>query len=160
VFPSADGVTGSPEHCQDDANHKHNNADGPDDCDVRDEPDNKQNDTENDQLWLLAAAIVSPRITAPSQSCWEETGKGPCRTCQGPEQCQQFTADRSLGASRNKCPRWLFIHGREDQADAIVTDIGQQVRPSTGIGELPEPQEELTIRQRHSIGFITIARPC
>jgi MFS family permease len=39
-------------------------------------------------------------------------------------------------------PRWLFIHGREKQADDIVTDIEQQVRSSAGISELPEPEEE------------------
>jgi len=55
-------------------------------------------------------------------------------------------------------PRWLFIHGHEKQADAIVTDIEQQVRSSTGAGELPEPEEEITVRQRHSIGFITIGK--
>jgi MFS family permease len=55
-------------------------------------------------------------------------------------------------------PRWLFIHGREKQADDIVTDIEQQVRSSTGVSELPEPEEEITVRQRHAIGFITIAR--
>jgi MFS family permease len=55
-------------------------------------------------------------------------------------------------------PRWLFIHGREKQADEIVTDIEQQVRSSTGISELPKPEEEITIRQRHAIGFITIAK--
>ena len=55
-------------------------------------------------------------------------------------------------------PRWLFIHGREKQADDVVTDIEQQVRSSTGIGELDEPQEEITVRQRNAIGFITIAR--
>jgi MFS family permease len=55
-------------------------------------------------------------------------------------------------------PRWLFIHGREEEADGIVTDIEEQVRSSTGIGELPEPEEEITVRQRNAIGFITIAR--
>jgi MFS family permease len=55
-------------------------------------------------------------------------------------------------------PRWLFIHGREKQADDIVAGIEQQVRSSTGIGELEEPQEEITVRQRNAIGFITIAR--
>ena len=55
-------------------------------------------------------------------------------------------------------PRWLFIHGREKQADEIVTDIEQQVRSSTGIGELEEPEVEITVRQRNAIGFITIAR--
>src|SRR5450755_1663971 len=55
-------------------------------------------------------------------------------------------------------PRWLFIHGREKEADEIVTDIEAQVRSSAGISELPEPEEEITVRQRHAIGFITIAK--
>src|ERR1039457_7377107 len=87
VSPAADGVTGHPEHCQDGADHQHNNADGPDNGDLRDEPDNDQDDAENDQLWLLAVVtIVSPCLTAPYQSCWEETGQRPCRSCRGPEQ--------------------------------------------------------------------------
>jgi MFS family permease len=55
-------------------------------------------------------------------------------------------------------PRWLFIHGREKEADDIVAGIEEQVRSSAGIRELPEPQEEITVRQRHAIGFITIAK--
>jgi MFS family permease len=55
-------------------------------------------------------------------------------------------------------PRWLFIHGREEEADDIVADIEEQVRSSTGIRELPEPEEEITVRQRNAIGFITIAK--
>ena len=35
-------------------------------------------------------------------------------------------------------PRWLFVHGREEEAERIVEDIERQVRDSTG-GELPEP---------------------
>ncbi|HUD36158.1 MAG TPA: MFS transporter [Streptosporangiaceae bacterium] len=55
-------------------------------------------------------------------------------------------------------PRWLFIHGREKEADEIVADIEQQVRSSTGIKDLPEAEQEITVRQRHAIGFITIAK--
>ncbi len=55
-------------------------------------------------------------------------------------------------------PRWLFIHGREKEADDIVGDIEAQVRSSAGIKDLPEPEEEITVRQRHAIGFITIAK--
>ncbi len=54
-------------------------------------------------------------------------------------------------------PRWLFIHGREEEAEAIVADIEERVRAATGV-ELDEPDEEITIRQRQSIGFLTIAR--
>ncbi len=47
-------------------------------------------------------------------------------------------------------PRWLFIHGREQEAEEIVADIERQVRESTG-KELPEPEGEMTVRQRRSI---------
>jgi MFS family permease len=53
-------------------------------------------------------------------------------------------------------PRWLFIHGREDEGERIVTDIEHRV---TGEGhELAEPDESITIRQRHSIGIAEIAK--
>jgi MFS family permease len=54
-------------------------------------------------------------------------------------------------------PRWLFIHGREEEAEAVVQDIERRVRESTG-RELEEPDRSITIRQRKSLGFITIAR--
>ncbi len=53
-------------------------------------------------------------------------------------------------------PRWLFIHGREQEADEIVADIERQVRESTG-QELPEPDRSITVRQRKSIPFSMIA---
>ncbi len=53
-------------------------------------------------------------------------------------------------------PRWLFIHGRETEAEEIVTDIEAKVKESTG-AELPEPSgEELTVRQRRAIPLRTI----
>jgi MFS family permease len=54
-------------------------------------------------------------------------------------------------------PRWLMIHGREEEAEAVVADAERRVREETG-QELPEPEGEITIRQRRSIGFGTIAR--
>src|SRR6185369_4494776 len=54
-------------------------------------------------------------------------------------------------------PRWLMIHGREEEAEAIVAEAERVVREQTG-RELPEPEGEITIRQRRSIGFGTIAR--
>lgn len=55
-------------------------------------------------------------------------------------------------------PRWLFIHGREDEAERIVDDIEKEVRDETG-EELPEPDgEPLKIRQRKTIPFTEIAR--
>jgi MFS family permease len=55
-------------------------------------------------------------------------------------------------------PRWLFIHGREEEAEQIVQDIERQVRESTG-EELPDPSdEELTVRQRRTIPLGLILR--
>lgn len=54
-------------------------------------------------------------------------------------------------------PRWLFIHGREEEAEALVADIERQVEASTD-AKLPEPDSSITIRQRRTIGFITIAK--
>ena len=54
-------------------------------------------------------------------------------------------------------PRWLFIHGREEEANAIVEDIERQVRESTG-QELSEVHDTITIRQRRTIGFDEIAK--
>jgi MFS family permease len=54
-------------------------------------------------------------------------------------------------------PRWLFIHGRKDEADEIVDDIERQVRESTG-EELEEPQGSIEVRPRERIGFREIAR--
>ncbi|MEV6155031.1 MFS transporter [Nonomuraea sp. NPDC052129] len=49
-------------------------------------------------------------------------------------------------------PRWLFIHGRGQEAEEIVDDIERQVG-----GDLPEPAQSMTIHQRKSIGFVRIA---
>ena len=54
-------------------------------------------------------------------------------------------------------PRWLFIHGREDQADEVVSGIEHRVMERTG-ERLPEAGESITIRQRPSIPFRLIAR--
>ena len=54
-------------------------------------------------------------------------------------------------------PRWLFIHGREEEAERIVADIEQEVREDTG-AELPEPEAEMTVRQRRVIPLSLTAR--
>ncbi|MCP8708021.1 MFS transporter [Streptomyces sp. AC04842] len=53
-------------------------------------------------------------------------------------------------------PRWLFIHGHEDEAERIVDGIEAEVRQETG-QELPEPGEAVTVRQRKVIPFREIA---
>jgi MFS family permease len=54
-------------------------------------------------------------------------------------------------------PRWLFIHGREEEAERIVDGIEREVRDDTG-QELEEPDKEITVRQRKAIPFREIAR--
>src|SRR4051795_5494033 len=54
-------------------------------------------------------------------------------------------------------PRWLLIHGREKEAEEVVSDIERQAKASTG-EELKEPKGEIKIRQRESIGFWTIGK--
>ncbi|WP_102417549.1 MFS transporter [Mycobacterium sp. 4858] len=55
-------------------------------------------------------------------------------------------------------PRWLFIHGRDEEAERVVGEIEEAVRQETG-EPLPEPQgRKLKIRQREAISFREIAR--
>ena len=55
-------------------------------------------------------------------------------------------------------PRWLFIHGREEEAEKIVSEIEERVERETG-EPLPEPEgEPLTVRQRRTIPLPTIIR--
>jgi MFS family permease len=54
-------------------------------------------------------------------------------------------------------PRWLFIHGREEEAEAIVRDIEQAVEAETG-ERLEQPDQKITVRQREKIPFREIAK--
>ncbi|CAN5470387.1 MFS transporter [soil metagenome] len=54
-------------------------------------------------------------------------------------------------------PRWLFIHGREEEAEKIVRDIEQTVESESG-QRLEAVSETLTIRQRKTISLPTIAK--
>ena len=54
-------------------------------------------------------------------------------------------------------PRWLFIHGQEDEAEKIVDRIEAEVREDTQ-HELAEPGKEMTVRQRTTIPFREIAK--
>ncbi len=54
-------------------------------------------------------------------------------------------------------PRWLFIHGREDEGEQIVRDIEGTVVDETG-KNLPSVSETITIRQRKSITIPEIAK--
>ncbi len=54
-------------------------------------------------------------------------------------------------------PRWLFIHGREKEADRVVEQIEHEVEEDTG-QELSEPDDSLVVHQRKRIPFREIAR--
>src|SRR3954454_16108304 len=49
-------------------------------------------------------------------------------------------------------PRWLFIHGREEEAERIVDSIEAEVREESS-QELAEPRQEIAVRQRKAIPF-------
>lgn len=53
-------------------------------------------------------------------------------------------------------PRWLFIHGREEEAERIVRGIEQGIEEERG-EKLPAAEGSLTIRQRRAIPFREIA---
>jgi MFS family permease len=55
-------------------------------------------------------------------------------------------------------PRWLFIHGREQEAERVVLGIEEEVERERG-EPLPEPEgEPLTVHQRRAIPLSTIVR--
>ena len=53
-------------------------------------------------------------------------------------------------------PRWLFIHGREEEAERIVRGIEERIEGEQGT-DLPAAEGSLTIRQRTAIPFREIA---
>lgn len=54
-------------------------------------------------------------------------------------------------------PRWLFIHGREQEAEKVVKEIEDEVREESG-AELSEPEGSITVRQRRTIPLSLIVR--
>src|SRR6476619_4748433 len=54
-------------------------------------------------------------------------------------------------------PRWLFIHGRDEEAEKIVGEIEQAVETETG-EKLSDPDDSLTIKQRERIPLSESAR--
>jgi len=54
-------------------------------------------------------------------------------------------------------PRWLFIHGREEEGEQIVRDIERTVAEDSGT-TLHDVSDSITIRQRKSIGIPLIAK--
>ncbi|WP_261675108.1 MFS transporter [Streptomyces lusitanus] len=54
-------------------------------------------------------------------------------------------------------PRWLLIHGRDEEAERIVAGIEERVTADGG-KELPPVEDEMTIHQRSRTTFTEIAR--
>ncbi|MFJ1756926.1 MFS transporter [Kitasatospora sp. NPDC088134] len=55
-------------------------------------------------------------------------------------------------------PRWLFLHGRGDEAEEIVAEAERIVREESGKELPPVEDPPIRIRVRSPIGFLTIAR--
>ncbi|MEA2180997.1 MAG: hypothetical protein QOF69_182 [Solirubrobacteraceae bacterium] len=53
-------------------------------------------------------------------------------------------------------PRWLFIHGQEEEAERIVRQIEEEAERETA-QPLPPPKGEIVVRQREAIPFREIA---
>ncbi len=54
-------------------------------------------------------------------------------------------------------PRWLFVHGREQEAERVVEQIEREVEEQIG-WQLPEVDEKITVRQRRTIPLRLIVR--
>ena len=54
-------------------------------------------------------------------------------------------------------PRWLALHGREDEAERVVSGIEEQVKETTGRRQLPEAEDEIELQPRRRTGFGEIA---
>jgi MFS family permease len=55
-------------------------------------------------------------------------------------------------------PRWLAMHGRNDEAERVVGGIEDHVKDVTHRNELPEAREEIELQPRERTGFGEIAR--
>jgi len=53
-------------------------------------------------------------------------------------------------------PRWLFLHGHDEEAERVTREIERQVVESTG-QELIEPRRKIRIKQRKPMGILEIA---
>jgi MFS family permease len=54
-------------------------------------------------------------------------------------------------------PRWMFIHGHDREAENLVDQIEDRVERETNT-TLEEPRDTMTIQQRRTIGFLSIAK--
>jgi hypothetical protein len=54
-------------------------------------------------------------------------------------------------------PRWLFIHGREEEAEVIVAGVERAIEAENG-QSLSQVDKTITVHQRATIPFREIAR--
>ncbi|GAB2740835.1 MFS transporter [Kitasatospora kifunensis] len=54
-------------------------------------------------------------------------------------------------------PRWLFTHGRVEEAEQLVDEIERTVSEQTG-RPLPDPEGSVTVREQGMVSFTTVAR--
>ncbi|WP_406390237.1 MFS transporter [Streptomyces sp. NBC_00887] len=54
-------------------------------------------------------------------------------------------------------PRWMFIHGRDEEAERLVDGVEREVEEETG-RPLPRADRTITVRRHQSVGFGLIAR--
>ncbi|MDA0562912.1 MFS transporter [Streptomonospora sp. S1-112] len=55
-------------------------------------------------------------------------------------------------------PRWLVIHGREEEAERVVRGIEEEVERETHRDRLPPAGEDITLEQRERTSFAELAR--
>ncbi len=55
-------------------------------------------------------------------------------------------------------PRWLIVHGRVDEAEAIVSEIEADVRESTGLTKLPEIGRAVSVDTQAHVQLGDVAR--
>src|ERR671926_623471 len=98
-------------------------------------------------LGSLASLILLDEALFPANIGW--------RLCFGLAALMGFAI---LLVRRNvpESPRWLFLHGYEEEAERVTSDIERQVVASTG-QELMEPRRTIRVKQRGPMGIGEIA---
>src|SRR3954451_13418788 len=54
-------------------------------------------------------------------------------------------------------PRWLFLHGQDQEAERVTADIERQITSQTG-QPLDQPRRTIRVKQRKPMGILEIAR--